>query len=605
MLYEKITENELKMLDTYRDLCADSEEQEVIINADEWADIKYVLREWEESKATLFKMFGEELILTKQFSYNRPKNEIKEEMEQLLRNHHTYGRKERSCCEFYQQIKAKYNEISSKYWDSHSVFEDCDETDSMYVEYIAWEDIYYLFNTNTLVDNIMSHTIELTNPKTNKPLKLQKGMKVIKAFGKLAEAFDFSGFEDFRICHSQVLNQTKLTGEMCLSIHPLDYWTMSDNNCGWHSCMSWKNIGDYRQGTVEMMNSPTVIVAYLKANDDMILSYGEDAQYWNSKKWRKLFIIDEKCIVGVKDYPYENSELSHFVMEWLKELATTNLGYSYKDNMIKYHGPGLEIKATINGSEEQVYFDFTKGLMYSDFGRYNEMHDMYLASDIQMDKAEVVLNRHFIKIEVPYSGESQCMVCGSIDNCIEHSSNLACEHCLSELHYCCECDCSSQDCEMIEYDGCWYCYDCYDQIFRTCEFCGNGVHERDVEGLYIIPRLTAEEMNERRSRTSGVTRDKVFDDNDILFYYSWMVDFCSSHCMNNWLKEYGNESTVLRYAPNGQRFVFADELNSEKIYNNTEIFINESWEKEESLQDYLRKESKYNYCTLYSILEDN
>ena len=38
---------------------------------------------------------------------------------------------------------------------------------------------------------------------------------------------------------------------------------MSDNNSGWESCMSWRNNGCYRRGTVEMMNSPYVIVAYL------------------------------------------------------------------------------------------------------------------------------------------------------------------------------------------------------------------------------------------------------------------------------------------------------------------------------------------------------
>ena len=84
-----------------------------------------------------------------------------------------------------------------------------------------------------------------------------------------------------------------------------------------------------------------------------------------------------------------------------------------------------------------------------------------------------------------------------------------------------------------------------------------------------------------------------------------MIDFCSHKCICDWLEEYGNGITKFHYTPNGQRFVFADELNSEKVYDNTELFINESWNKLESLQDYLKRESKYNYCTLCSLSEDN
>ena len=76
----------------------------------------------------------------------------------------------------------------------------------------------------------------------------------MRVLSKIATAYNLPGFEDFRIAQSLVTNQANLKGYITLSIHPLDYMTMSDNNCGWDSCMSWQEEGCYRQGTVEMMN---------------------------------------------------------------------------------------------------------------------------------------------------------------------------------------------------------------------------------------------------------------------------------------------------------------------------------------------------------------
>ena len=42
---------------------------------------------------------------------------------------------------------------------------------------------------------------------------------------------------------------------------------MSDNDYGWDSCMGWMNEGEYRLGTVEMMNSPCIVVAYIDGEE--------------------------------------------------------------------------------------------------------------------------------------------------------------------------------------------------------------------------------------------------------------------------------------------------------------------------------------------------
>ena len=91
-------------------------------------------------------------------------------------------------------------------------------------------------------------------------------------------------FEQMRIKHSQILNKKRLKGTLCLSIHPLDYITISDNNCDWDSCMTWTGDdcpGEYRLGTLEMMNSPSVVVAYLDSKEPYHPL--DDGRAWSNK----------------------------------------------------------------------------------------------------------------------------------------------------------------------------------------------------------------------------------------------------------------------------------------------------------------------------------
>ena len=208
--------------------------------------------------------------------------------------------------------------------------------------YDMLNDKYYrtneYYNLKRLVDftelaaNVYEgETCELT-VDLEKPIKVQHGCKNTRVLGKIADAYKLPHFEDFRLVHSQVLNQKKLNGIMCLSIHPLDYMTMSDNNCNWESCMNWYSHGDYRIGTIEMMNSPMVVEAYLEA-DHPYYPIDNRSWTWSNKRWRCLYIVHPDIITEIKQYPYHNEFLSKEVLGWLKELAQKNNNWAYKDNL--------------------------------------------------------------------------------------------------------------------------------------------------------------------------------------------------------------------------------------------------------------------------------
>lgn len=125
-----------------------------------------------------------------------------------------------------------------------SMIEHCLDTESL----VANKNLY-MFDWGT-----KSVTIRRgPHADTSKPLELKSDMKLMRMMAKIVDWFelDKEAFEQFRILHSRVLNDRMINADIVLSIHPLDYLTMSDNACDWESCMNWYQGGDYRLGTVE------------------------------------------------------------------------------------------------------------------------------------------------------------------------------------------------------------------------------------------------------------------------------------------------------------------------------------------------------------------
>ena len=257
-------------------------------------DIEKNLQYWNREKTTLYKIFGEQLILTKDIEYKMDFDELLFEVETKLFN---YTSKAKTFLDAYRKLT---------YYGGPFPYH---------------EKLSSLIYSDNLAGNIYKDETFSLNLPNDKILIIQSGSKISKILGKIAKAFDLPGYEEFRILHSQALNQKTLKGKLCVSIHPFDYMTMSDNDCGWCSCMSWAEDGEYRGGTVEMMNSPCVVVAYLTSETP----YQIDNNFnWSNKKWRQLFIVDTQVITGIKQYPYFNSAIEKITCDWLKELTEKN-----------------------------------------------------------------------------------------------------------------------------------------------------------------------------------------------------------------------------------------------------------------------------------------
>lgn len=435
------------------------------------SSLDHLLRFWAENKKQyLYNLLGENFIIEKKFEYEESKNTIYEKIAAIMLGDYEFFDSYNNF--IHEYIKDKYSmdiwEHSMSYYRSHA-----DEYPS--IDDKCGIDVYHILSSILRTDPVYNEiyqgdSIRIYCPN-DKIIQIKPGMKIMRILGKIAEAYNLAGFEDFRIKISQAFNKRKLTGKVCLSIHPLDYMTLSDNSNGWESCMNWRSQGCYRMGTVEMMNSPCVLVAYLKSETENIY-FADEYSHWNSKKWRNLIIVTPEVISTIKGYPYQDENLDNSIVEWVKELALKNLNWNYeKSTRVTPNNYDFYFD-DIMGNEKHI--KFTSNFMYNDFGNSNSC-TIAMAPEVD-------------EIEHCYSGPTECMCCGNeieieddpyrrqndatSDN-LEEPSSVICDECMQKV-YCDHCGCRIRNGNDEYYvDGMNLCYDC----FNNGSICVCDVHD--------------------------------------------------------------------------------------------------------------------------------
>lgn len=401
------------------------------------APVEDILRYWNGAKSGfLSSVMGNQLILERRVNIQTPESIIWERIEDMI-----YPDNGNKRIEFLRN----YYKWADKTFD-YEIYD--------LVSQIP--DIACLSKNSYLYDSF-----EIPVPGRH-PIQVNKGCKVMKVLGKIAQTFNIEGFEDFRLKHSMILNQQRFQGTLCLSIHPLDYMTMSDNDCDWDSCMSWMKPGEYREGTVEMMNSPYVIVAYLRAEKDMYLfpDCRDDKVEWNNKRWRELFVVSPDVITGIRGYPYCDDILENEIFKWLLELVRMNCSWVHYDEPIKF-SPG----EFFNYRDNKICVGFSFNIMYNDFG-YD--HTGYFVPTV-LDK----LSTHGY-YNINLSGENVCMECGELYLDWENwdTQSLVCPRCTGEVK-CAQCGTFLSEEEAIWVGDDPVCDYCADNYVRECARCGD------------------------------------------------------------------------------------------------------------------------------------
>lgn len=463
----RISNTELTMVKDYISAYGEIQHEEDV-NYHREADINYRLRFWTSAKNEyLGKIFGDELILRREVMCARSEAELRNEMSNTLWN---------SRWNWYDRFLSIPN--TYRYRKPNE-------------EFSCWDTLYNrlndMLNISYLIENKYNgpeFAVYNPNDAEPKPVVISTGCKLLKAIGKILKCccdctYDF---EDFRIKHSQVLNQKELRGTLCLSIHPMDYITMSDNASGWSSCMGWMpddgdtEPGCYRRGTVEMMNSPCAVVAYLEGAKPLELTDIDHPTTWNNKKWRTLAIVHKDMITTIKNYPYENVELNMIVVDWLRELVQEKMGWTYETSTAQKWEYGHDFPST----EHRHCVRFETNTMYNDFG----------CSDHYGIIASNALNVH-----INYSGESSCMLCGEVEH-FGGNEIVYCQNCL-DVCYCSCCEGHYTRAEMTWFGDEYLCYNCYEDETITDQITGDRIWSGDMQTVYLVPSIKWVQDHER------------------------------------------------------------------------------------------------------------
>lgn len=365
------------------------------------------------------------------------------------------------------------------------------------------ERIQYHYNNNALASflMLMADGFFLNTVMDNYELPdgtiIPKGAKLIKSF---------KYFENDKNCltamqdeASMLIQSNQISGNLCISVHPLDFLSLSENACHWRSCHALD--GEYRAGNLSYMVDTSTVICYLRSDKDCCLAGFPPDVYWNSKKWRVLMFLseDEKMLFAGRQYPF----LSTTGINIIKNRLFPEIGYGYwgswhKSKLNMMHddlsnqdfyfenkvpvGKELVTLRNLVGNQPNSlnFNDLTDSSVYDCLYSYKDEGHIFLRSNLYTKCTNV--NTTIFKI----GGSVKCLHCGQ--RYIESTETMLCNHCELEIGnldnedfgYC---DCCGRHINLndVNYIGnSPICDDCVLTEATRCEICGELYYNEDV-----------------------------------------------------------------------------------------------------------------------------
>lgn len=364
-------------------------------------------------------------------------------------------------------------------------------------------------NTDTFFDNIVKQDYSYRG-KT-----IPKGMKIVKAFKYFEE--NKSLLSDIQNHASRLIQENCIEGKLCLSVHPVDFLTLSENNSNWRSCHSLD--GEYRAGNLSYMMDSSTVICYLKGSD--AAAAPNIPFLWNDKKWRVLLFVNDRknMIFAGKQYPLSSSSgmdfvLNNFIKEgllgaklhnwtpWCDDQISSYVDrgqnkISLNDSYIPIAGELVKIQSLIDEPQEPLHYnDLLQSKSYVPqytFGRssiYEDFRDYY--------------HTHFrIGHKVP------CLYCGRNELSNAGGETMMCYDCDFEhgssnndyFGHCESCGC------RIDMDDAYYvgddclCQNCFEESTTRCSECEEDFYDEDItydrdSDLYLCKHCLREREGE-------------------------------------------------------------------------------------------------------------
>lgn len=382
---------------------------------------------------------------------------------------------------------------------------------------------FILENQDNFFDNIVNEDFHVDD------ISVPKGMKILRAFKYFCK--DKELLNEIQSVASMAIQNDKVTGILCMSVHPLDYLSVSENAHNWRSCHALD--GEYRAGNLNYMADSSTVVCYLRSTHKTELPRFPEDIKWNSKKWRVLLFFDETYdfMMAGRQYPFfENSLLLPIKKEvermfnrrfsgWCDEYIKSTQLHSFleeEDRSNRYEayytqkylpasGRLLRLKKLVQNGEGTLQFnDLLESSTYEE-----PYYSFALDRGWMGDYYNSQIHTNIIpKIQV--GKKCTCLECNKED--ITMSEAFLCKHCMLK---------ENQVDDHDEFRTCYYCGqiylvdeggymndeygmshdtcpECLRDYMVHCEYCGEPYDENALEdGLCPSCRRSENDQNER------------------------------------------------------------------------------------------------------------
>ena len=358
------------------------------------------------------------------------------------------------------------------------------------------------FNNPTLAEFIDENLDTFFENKVSKSLdgNIPQGMKLLKAF-KFFEP-NKAALRNIQDMASQIIQENKIKGTLCFSVHPLDFLSSSENTYNWRSCHALD--GEYRAGNLSYMIDNSTFMVYLKGADNQHL-YGFGGVQWNSKKWRMLIHSNETddIMFAGRQYPFSSKSGIDTVLNIYNNLIITenkNLfgpvkfgpwRADYIDSYVPYDATDsvdLTGKYLVYSNQlieiNQIVHDGQNALNYNDVLRstcyrypYYTVFNPYGYHSVD----------YILKHPVIIGAEVPCLHCGQ--ELIRNPETMRCDDC--ELEFgteendsystcnCCGARIYVDDAICVGDDGDLICDSCFRAHAFVCDCCGGVFYEEE------------------------------------------------------------------------------------------------------------------------------
>lgn len=249
-------------------------------------------------------------------------------------------------------------------------------------------------------------------------VKFRAGDKISRCIGKILDLYDITPAEkdSILIKFSMLIQSVKVKGSAVLSIDPIDYITMSENNSNWESCHSMS--GCYRTGPFAYLQDGSTAISYAKPKDDCIFTYGDGKTLaYSNKNWRQIVLFSKelKYATQLRQYPYTSQANQSTVANIVMNVLNAKSGLNYQIQSIDVYDMPRYFAALhecTGDGEDLCYNDLTN----------EAFKTAYWISEIGVEPTEEVLVEYYRAGETARTGHYVPCLCGCGDELYDSES---------------------------------------------------------------------------------------------------------------------------------------------------------------------------------------